>query len=111
MINRPILSLRWAPEVILALADGPRRYNRLLDAVGVHDRQLTVRLRDLEDAELVERKVDPGPPVRVSYHLTEAGTRFVGPLRDLRAVQEVAISQAKLPQKRHSSSTRRRRLS
>ena len=34
---------------------------------------LTVRLRELETEGLVRRTVIPGPPVRVSYELTEAG--------------------------------------
>ena len=37
------------------------------------DRVLTERLRELETEGLVERLVDPGPPVRVSYRLTSRG--------------------------------------
>lgn len=87
MISRPILSLRWAPEVILVLAAGPRRFNRILHALEIQDRQLTPRLRDLEDLGLVQRHVDAGPPVHVTYSLTEAGQRYVPALK---ALQEVA---------------------
>jgi len=34
---------------------------------------LTERLRELETEGIVERLVDPGPPVRVSYRLTSRG--------------------------------------
>jgi DNA-binding HxlR family transcriptional regulator len=53
---------------------GPRCFNELLAAVqGLSDRLLTERLRELETEGLVRRTAIPGPPVRVSYELTEAG--------------------------------------
>ena len=49
----------------------PGRFNQLLAGMpGISDRVLTERLRELEQEGLVERLVDPGPPVRVSYRLT-----------------------------------------
>ena len=87
MIPRPILSLRWAPEVILALAEGPKRFNVLLRELNLADRQLSPRLRGLEDLGLLTRHVDAGPPVRVTYSLTAAGQRYIPALR---ALQEVA---------------------
>lgn len=92
-----LLQRRWAPEVILALAAGPKRFNWLLqDIKGISDRVLTMRLRDLEDAKLVIRHVDGGPPVRVYYELAEAGYEYVIPLEQLIAVsseaQEVAAA-------------------
>jgi DNA-binding HxlR family transcriptional regulator len=37
---------------------------------------LSVRLKELEAKGLLERIVDGGPPVRVSYRLTEIGKGF-----------------------------------
>jgi DNA-binding HxlR family transcriptional regulator len=52
----------------------PARFNHLLLGIpGISDRVLTERLRELEYENLVERLVDPGPPVRVSYRLTARG--------------------------------------
>jgi DNA-binding HxlR family transcriptional regulator len=34
---------------------------------------MTERLRDLQDAGLVQRTVDPGPPITSSYRLTAEG--------------------------------------
>jgi DNA-binding HxlR family transcriptional regulator len=52
----------------------PARFNQLLMGIpGISDRVLTERLRELEYEGLVERLVDPGPPVRVSYRLTQRG--------------------------------------
>jgi DNA-binding HxlR family transcriptional regulator len=42
----------------------------------IADRMLAARLKELESRSLVVRKVDPGPPVRVSYELTAAGRGF-----------------------------------
>ena len=56
------------------LLPGQARFNQLLGSIpGISDRVLTERLRELESAGLVERLVDPGPPVRVSYRLTASG--------------------------------------
>lgn len=91
MITRPILSLRWAPEVILVLAEGPKRFNVVLRELNLADRQLSPRLRDLEDLGLVLRHVDAGPPVRVAYSLTAAGQRYVPALKALQEVSSLAI--------------------
>lgn len=54
--------------------ESPVRFNQLLTGIpGISDRVLTERLRELEVEGLVERLVDAGPPVRVSYRLTECG--------------------------------------
>jgi DNA-binding HxlR family transcriptional regulator len=60
--------------VVKALLPGPARFNQLLAGIpGISDRVLTERLRELETEGVVERLVDPGPPVRVSYRLTARG--------------------------------------
>ncbi len=97
MTGTQILWRRWAPEILLALAAGPKRFNKLMDLSRadvdwlISDRILSVRLRELEDIGLVARDVDGGPPVRVSYALTEAGRAY---LPGLTALKEVQISQA-----------------
>jgi len=91
LLARPGLRLvtkRWAPEILLELSGGPLRFNRLLQMPGISDRILFIRLTELIDANLVARHVHAGPPVRVTYSLTEAGRRYVEPMRQL---QEVAV--------------------
>jgi DNA-binding HxlR family transcriptional regulator len=52
----------------------PRCFNEFFASVpGLSDRLLTQRLRELESEGLVRRTVIAGPPVRVSYELTESG--------------------------------------
>jgi len=88
------MSLRWAPEVLLALAEGPRRFNALLNSgalEGISDRILTERLRDLEDLGLAARHVEAGPPVRVTYRLTEAALPYIPPLRQLASLSQQEV--------------------
>src|SRR5436853_4496149 len=69
-----LIGRRWSGAIISIMIGGPQCFNELLAAVpGLSDRLLTERLRELESEGLVRRTVMPGPPVRVSYELTEAG--------------------------------------
>jgi DNA-binding HxlR family transcriptional regulator len=65
---------RWNGAILYMLLDGPYRFNELLTRVpNISDRLLTERLRELVAAGMVTRDVQPGPPVRVVYELTDAG--------------------------------------
>ena len=65
---------RWVGVILFFLLDGPARFNEILAGIpNLSDRLLTERLRELEAAGMVTREVQPGPPVRVIYALTEAG--------------------------------------
>lgn len=56
------------------LLQRPARFSELARAVpGLSERVLTERLRELEEAGLVERQVDPGPPITATYSLTLLG--------------------------------------
>src|SRR5712692_7976528 len=69
-----LIGKRWTGAVVKALIPAPARFNQLLAGIpGISDRVLTERLRELEAEAIVERLVDPGPPVRVSYRLTSRG--------------------------------------
>lgn len=69
-----LIGRRWSGAIISVMLGGPRCFNEMLSAVpGLSDRLLTERLRELEAEGLVRRTVLAGPPVRVSYELTEAG--------------------------------------
>ncbi len=69
-----MIGKRWTGAIVFALTDGPLRFGELAKAVpGLSDRLLSRRLRELEQEGLVEREVEPGSPVRVTYSLTEAG--------------------------------------
>ncbi len=69
-----------------ALTERPLRFGELTKAVpGLSDRLLSQRLRELEDEGLVEREVEPGSPVHVTYSLTEAGAELRPAIAELGA--------------------------
>lgn len=81
-----LIGKRWTGAIVVALMDGPMRYAELGKAVpGLSDRLLSQRLRELEDEGLVERQVEAGAPVRVTYSLTEAGRQLDPVLSELKS--------------------------
>ncbi|MGH3309720.1 MAG: winged helix-turn-helix transcriptional regulator [Streptomyces sp.] len=69
-----VLGKRWTGLVIAALMNGPGHFAQLRRAVpGISERMLSDRLAELGLLELVVRTVEEGPPLRVSYRLSEAG--------------------------------------
>jgi DNA-binding HxlR family transcriptional regulator len=80
-----LIGKRWTGAIVFALTDGPLRFGELAKAVpGLSDRLLSKRLRELEREGLVERQVEPGSPVRVSYSLTEAGVELGPAIEELK---------------------------
>jgi DNA-binding HxlR family transcriptional regulator len=62
---------KWSMPAVLALADGPMRFSELREALeGVSPRALTLALKDLEAAELVDRRVTNDYPPATVYRLT-----------------------------------------
>jgi DNA-binding HxlR family transcriptional regulator len=79
-----ILGKRWNGMILDALGTGPASFVSVRRAVqGISDAVLSDRLVELTDAGLIVRAVDPGPPVAVSYALTEAGRQIIPVLRQL----------------------------
>lgn len=69
-----VLGKRWNGMIISSLGGGPSTFVALRRAVsGISDTVLSDRLAELADAGLVARAVDAGPPVTVSYTLTDSG--------------------------------------
>ena len=79
-----ILGKRWNGMIIDALSRGPLSFVALRRSVnGIGDAMLSDRLSELAEAQLLERSVDPGPPVAVSYALTPGGEKLVPVLAQL----------------------------
>jgi DNA-binding HxlR family transcriptional regulator len=77
-----LIGKRWTGAIVCALTERPMRFGELGKVVpGLSDRLLSQRLRELEEEGLVEREVEAGSPVRVTYSLTEVG-RALGPAID-----------------------------
>lgn len=75
---------RWTLLVLRELSFGRKRFTDLRTALpGIASNLLTDRLRDLEDAGLVEQQALPAPAARTVYALTPDGGRVVPVLRAL----------------------------
>jgi DNA-binding HxlR family transcriptional regulator len=70
-----VLGRPWTALILNSLQAGPMRFTDLA-AVGPGDKILSARLKELEQRGVIERRVEPGPPVRVTYELTECGRAF-----------------------------------
>ena len=80
---------RWTILVVLALADGPKRFTELSRKIeGVSQKMLTQTLRGLERDGLVTRTVHAVVPPRVDYELTDLGRMLHGPIT---AIQQWAL--------------------
>jgi DNA-binding HxlR family transcriptional regulator len=81
-----LVSHKWTPLIIYHLyqARGSLRFRQLQRKVGqVTQKELTKRLRELEDLGLISRHIYPEVPPRVEYRLTEVGAALIPPLKGL----------------------------
>lgn len=77
-----VLGGRWPSLLIYYLQDGTKRFSDLRrDNPTNSHKMLTVELRKLEEAGIVQRTEFSGYPLRVEYDLTPAGQQLV-PLID-----------------------------
>lgn len=84
-----LLGKRWSGPIMSVLMDRPMGFADLRRAIpGISERMLSDRLTELGAATLVVREVDEGPPLRVSYRLTDAGAALEPALKELAAWAE-----------------------
>ena len=80
-----IFSSRWTIEILATLyIAGERRFNEMRKLLrGISSRTLSDKLTKCTETGLVERIVEDGPPIRVTYRLTDHGRqagRLLSPL-------------------------------
>jgi DNA-binding HxlR family transcriptional regulator len=83
-----LVGRRWTGAILEVLrgADRPLRFSEIASAIpDLSDRLLSERVKELEARGLVEREVHPGPPVRVTYSLTEMGHALEPALSELKS--------------------------
>lgn len=65
---------RWKPLIIYNLREGKKRYSELKRMIpNISEKMLIQHLRELEQDNLVERRVMPVVPPHVEYTLTKPG--------------------------------------
>jgi len=68
------------------LSDGPAGFSDLSRAIGgISDSVLSGRLADLAAGGLIDRTVSEGPPLAVTYQLTERGEALMPALEQIAA--------------------------
>ena len=79
-----LVGKRWTGAILRVLMDGSLRFSEVGQAVPeLSDRLLSERMKELEARGIVERKVDPGPPIRVEYGLSKMGRELEPALSEL----------------------------
>ncbi|WP_299352326.1 helix-turn-helix domain-containing protein [uncultured Shimia sp.] len=88
--NCPIRSVlakvtgKWQLLILLTLSNEPYRFGALKRMIGdITQRVLTENLRTLENDGHLTRTVHAGPPIAVTYALTEQGHDLIGVLKPL----------------------------
>ncbi|MET8006565.1 winged helix-turn-helix transcriptional regulator [Nonomuraea glycinis] len=77
-----LLARRWVPQLLFLLCQRQARFSELAQALpDMSRRVLMERLRQLDTDGLVHRLVDPGPPTRITYQITELGLGLCGTLQ------------------------------
>jgi DNA-binding HxlR family transcriptional regulator len=78
------LGKRWNAMVLGNLREGPAGFRELSRSMdGISDSVLSDRLSDLANAGLIVRTVDEGPPLAVSYALTDRGAALIPALTQI----------------------------
>jgi DNA-binding HxlR family transcriptional regulator len=79
-----LLGGRWALLVVRDLLIGPKRFTQLQEGLpGIPTNVLTSRLRELEEAGIVQRRVQARPGGAVVYELTDYGRELEQPVLSL----------------------------
>ncbi|ADZ81926.1 winged helix-turn-helix transcriptional regulator [Cellulosilyticum lentocellum] len=75
---------KWKLRILYHLTSGTKRFSELRKLLeGITEATLTVQLRELEGAHLIERKIYPEVPLKVEYSLSEYGMELKSVLADL----------------------------
>jgi DNA-binding HxlR family transcriptional regulator len=78
------LGKRWNGVILGTLTNGASGFAELRrNVTGISDSVLSERLSELQAAGLIVRAVESGPPVSVSYRLSDAGDALIPALHAL----------------------------
>ena len=83
-----LIGRRWTGAIVEVMLQSPEpmRFSEIAHAVPqLSDRLLSERMKELEGRGVVERRVTPGPPVKVEYELTDMGRSLKPAISELKA--------------------------
>lgn len=73
-----LLAGKWKPELFKLAVAGPMRFNSLLRQInGANKQSLSVALKELETAGLLDKITVSEKPLHIEYHLSEKGKALV----------------------------------
>lgn len=79
-----LLAKKWTGLIIYSLIEGELYFCDMERAIpALSARVLTQRIRELEEAGIVIRRVGSSSPVRVSYRLTEKGVSLANVIKGI----------------------------
>ena len=79
-----LISNKWKVLIIRDLLDGTKRFSELKKSINnISQKVLTSNLREMEENNLLTRKVYPEVPPRVEYTLTDIGYSLKALLDDM----------------------------
>ncbi|WP_420148382.1 winged helix-turn-helix transcriptional regulator [Spirosoma sp.] len=82
-----LLSGKWKPEIFRLAVESPLRFNSLLRQISGSNRQsLAVSLKELEEADLLEKVIIRQKPLHIEYYLTEKGKSLIPVFRQLEGI-------------------------
>lgn len=82
-----MLSGKWKPQIFRIALDGPIRFSALLRQLeGSNKQSIAVALKELEEQELLEKKVIKLKPLHIEYTLSEKGRAMIPVFRQLESM-------------------------
>ena len=84
-----LLSGKWKPEIFRLAVESPLRFSGLLRQIqGSNKQSLSVALRELEEAGLLEKVIVKQKPLHIEYYLTSKGKSLISVFKQLERIQE-----------------------
>jgi len=83
-IVQDIFNDKWKLGIIWHLLEGEKRYKELFEEIhAITQKTLTVKLRELEEKQVIARKIFPEIPPKVVYSLTPIGEKLRPVLKEM----------------------------
>lgn len=85
---------KWKPIILFLISKGANRFGIMQRGIeGISKQMLTKQLRELEQDEILERKIYAEIPPRVEYFITEKGSTLFPIIESMREWGEMEMAQ------------------